>query len=108
MYSLICQYANVSLIPKHQPEYTELLNYRLDTPSKLLQRGHSIKQKLEKSKTAKVWLFLCLILGTSMVISDGVLTPCISVLSAVGGIGHLHGGKVIKLSKFLFYFFVII
>ncbi|KAK1561126.1 hypothetical protein Q3G72_034771 [Acer saccharum] len=25
-------------------------------------------------------------LGTSMVIGDGVLTPCISVLSAVGGI----------------------
>ena len=28
-----------------------------------------------------------------MVIGDGVLTPCISVLSAVGGIGDLHGGK---------------
>ncbi|XP_077226973.1 potassium transporter 5-like [Tasmannia lanceolata] len=31
-------------------------------------------------------LLLITILGTSMVIGDGVLTPCISVLSAVGGI----------------------
>ncbi|XP_075478372.1 potassium transporter 5-like [Primulina tabacum] len=86
LYSLICRYANVSLIPKNQPEDAQLSNYRLETPSTHLQRAQKIKEKLEKSKTAKVVLFLCTILGTSMVIGDGVLTPCISVLSAVNGI----------------------
>ncbi|KAJ6723460.1 POTASSIUM TRANSPORTER [Salix koriyanagi] len=41
---------------------------------------------LESSKFAKFFLLFATMLGTSMVIGDGVLTPCISVLSAVGGI----------------------
>ncbi|KAL0357669.1 UNVERIFIED_CONTAM: Potassium transporter 5 [Sesamum calycinum] len=89
LYSLICRYANVSLIPNDQPEDRELSNYRLDTPSDQLRRAQKIKEKLEKSITAKTVLFLATILGTSMVIGDGVLTPCISVLSAVGGINSL-------------------
>ncbi|KAI3467836.1 hypothetical protein Pfo_024499 [Paulownia fortunei] len=85
--------ANVSLIPYDQPEDRELSNYRLDTPSNQLRWAQKIKEKLEKSKTAKIVLFLATILGTSMVIGDGVLTPCISVLSAVGGIKPLNQGK---------------
>uniref|UniRef100_A0A7N2LQM2 K+ potassium transporter integral membrane domain-containing protein n=1 Tax=Quercus lobata TaxID=97700 RepID=A0A7N2LQM2_QUELO len=42
--------------------------------------------KLEKSNFAKSLLLFATMLGTSMVIGDGVLTPCISVLSAVGGL----------------------
>ncbi|KAL5060523.1 hypothetical protein RYX36_032127 [Vicia faba] len=34
----------------------------------------------------KIFLLFITLLGTSMVIGDGVLTPCISVLSAVGGL----------------------
>ncbi|CAK9133291.1 unnamed protein product [Ilex paraguariensis] len=78
LYSLICRYAKVSLIPNQQPEDRELSNYRLDTPSNQLKRAQKIKQKLESSKIAKIVLFLVTILGTSMVIGDGVLTPCIS------------------------------
>ncbi|KAK3015218.1 hypothetical protein RJ639_006856 [Escallonia herrerae] len=78
LYSLICRYAKVSLVPNQQPEDRELSNYRLDTPSIQLRRAQKIKEKLENSVTAKVVLFLVTILGTSMVIGDGVLTPCIS------------------------------
>ncbi|KAI3467831.1 hypothetical protein Pfo_024494 [Paulownia fortunei] len=98
LYSLICRYANVSLIPNDQPEDRELSNYRLDTPSNQLRRAQKIKEKLEKSKTAKIVLFLATILGTSMVIGDGVLTPCISVLSAVGGIKPLNQDAVVFIS----------
>ncbi|KAG0525583.1 hypothetical protein BDA96_06G068900 [Sorghum bicolor] len=45
-----------------------------------------LKQKLESSKAAKIGLFTITILGTSMVMGDGTLTPAISVLSAVSGI----------------------
>ncbi|KAJ0038592.1 hypothetical protein Pint_23879 [Pistacia integerrima] len=33
-----------------------------------------------------MFLLLITLLGTSMVIGDGILAPCISVLSVVGGI----------------------
>ncbi|PIN01828.1 hypothetical protein CDL12_25661 [Handroanthus impetiginosus] len=98
LYSLICRYAKVGLIPKDQPEDRELSNYRLDTASNQLRRAQKIKEKLEKSKAAKIVLFLSTIMGTSMVIGDGVLTPCISVLSAVGGIKPLHQDAVVFIS----------
>ncbi|KAL5762605.1 hypothetical protein ACOSP7_018869 [Xanthoceras sorbifolium] len=51
-----------------------------------LRRASALKSKLENSQFAKLFLFFATLLGTSMVIGDGILTPCISVLSAVGGI----------------------
>lgn len=78
LYSLICRYAKVSLVPNQQPEDRELSNYRLETPSSQLKRAYKIREKLENSKTAQALLFLVTIMGTSMVIGDGVLTPSIS------------------------------
>ncbi|KZV55806.1 Potassium transporter 5 family protein [Dorcoceras hygrometricum] len=98
LYSLICRYANVSLIPNNQPEDAQLSNYRLQTPSAHLRRAQKIKEKLEKSRSAKVVLFLATILGTSMVIGDGVLTPCISVLSAVSGIKGVNQDTSVYIS----------
>ncbi|XP_010274396.1 PREDICTED: potassium transporter 5-like [Nelumbo nucifera] len=102
LYSLICRYAKVSLIPNDQPEDRELSNYRLDTPSRQLKRAQKIKEKLETSKVAQIALFLITILATSMVIGDGVLTPCISVLSAVSGIKQsaksLHQDTIVGIS----------
>ncbi|OAY49551.1 hypothetical protein MANES_05G065200v8 [Manihot esculenta] len=51
-----------------------------------MRRATKLKSKLENSQFAKFFLLFATMLGTSMVIGDGVLTPCISVLSAVGGI----------------------
>ncbi|KAE8693747.1 putative Potassium transporter [Hibiscus syriacus] len=48
--------------------------------------GEVLKSSLEKSQFAKVFLSLITMLGTSMVIGDSILTPSISVLSAVGGV----------------------
>lgn len=78
MYSLICRHAKVSLIPNNQPEDRELSNYKLDRPSSELKRAQAIKKKLENNKLVQYILFVVTITGTSMVIGDGVLTPCIS------------------------------
>lgn len=78
LYSLLCRYAKVSLIPNQQPEDRELSHYSLDLPSNHIKRAQRIRQGLEKSKFAKIFLVFLAILGTSMVIGDGVLTPCIS------------------------------
>ncbi|KAK2634735.1 hypothetical protein Ddye_029527 [Dipteronia dyeriana] len=78
IYSLICRYTKVGLIPNSQPEDRELSNYNLDISSSETKRAINIRQRMEKSNAAKITLFLVTILGTSMVIGDGVLTPCIS------------------------------
>ncbi|XP_061362598.1 potassium transporter 5-like [Gastrolobium bilobum] len=102
LYSLICRYAKVSLIPNQQPEDNQLSNYKLDTPSKQFKRAQKIKHKLENSKFAQVMLFLVTIMATSMIIGDGILTPSISVLSAVSGIkfkiSSLGQGAVVGIS----------
>ncbi|KAE9460570.1 hypothetical protein C3L33_07586, partial [Rhododendron williamsianum] len=87
LYSLICRYAKVGLIPSQEAEDGEVSNYHLESPNNnRLRRASWVKSKLEKSLFAKYFLLFATMLGTSMVIGDGILTPCISVLSAVGGI----------------------
>lgn len=98
LYALICRYAKIGQIPNQEPEDRELSNYTLELPTKQLQRANMIKEKLENSKIAKMVLFLVTIMGTSMVIGDGILTPSISVLSAVSGIKSLGQDTVVGVS----------
>ncbi|KAF8762467.1 hypothetical protein HU200_009433 [Digitaria exilis] len=86
LYSLISRYARISLIPNQQAEDAMVSRYKLESPTNRIKRAQWIKNKMENSPKFKVMLFLVTVLATSMVIGDGVLTPCISVLSAVGGI----------------------
>ncbi|XP_023904259.1 potassium transporter 5-like isoform X1 [Quercus suber] len=86
LYSLICRYAKVSLTPNQQAEDKEVSNYRLDVPNRRLKRASFIKSMLESNQILKYFILFMTMLGTSMVIGDGILTPCISVLSAVGGV----------------------
>ncbi|RLN08046.1 potassium transporter 19-like [Panicum miliaceum] len=83
LYSLISRYAKIRMIPDQQTEDATLSNYSVDTR---LRRAQWLKEKLESSDAAKIGLFTITILGTSMVMGDGTLTPAISVLSAVSGI----------------------
>ncbi|PKI68693.1 hypothetical protein CRG98_010973 [Punica granatum] len=86
LYSLICRHSKSSLIPNQQAEDQEISNYHLQLPSRRLKMASMLKSWLESSINAKYFLLLTTMLGTSMVLGDGILTPCISVLSAVGGI----------------------
>ncbi|KAL9249117.1 Potassium transporter 5-like protein [Drosera capensis] len=99
LYSKICKYVpKVSQIPNQQPEDMELSNYRIEPSSMELKRAAKIKEFIENSGISKQILFLLTILGTSMVMGDGVLTPSISVLSAIGGIPHLHTDAIVWIS----------
>ncbi|GJN03071.1 hypothetical protein PR202_ga20475 [Eleusine coracana subsp. coracana] len=86
LYSLISRYAKIRMIPNQQAEDAMVSNYSIEAPTSQMRRAQWVKQKLESSKTAKIVLFTLTILGTSMVMGDGTLTPSISVLSAVSGI----------------------
>ncbi|KAL3727649.1 hypothetical protein ACJRO7_032395 [Eucalyptus globulus] len=86
LYSLICRYAKVNLTPNQQADDKEVSKYRLEVPSRRLHWASAMKSILENRKAAKYLLLFVTMLGTSMVIGDGILTPCISVLSAIGGV----------------------
>ncbi|KDP27348.1 hypothetical protein JCGZ_20172 [Jatropha curcas] len=86
LYSLICRHAKVSLLPNQLPSDARISSFRLKVPSPELERSLKIKERLENSQTLKKMLLILVLAGTSMVIADGVITPAMSVLSAVGGL----------------------
>ncbi|KAL0365143.1 UNVERIFIED_CONTAM: Potassium transporter 7 [Sesamum angustifolium] len=86
LYSLICRHAKVSLLPNQLPSDARISSFRLKVPSAELERSLKIKERLEASLTLKRLLLMLVLAGTSMVIADGVVTPAMSVISAVGGL----------------------
>ncbi|XP_020979075.1 putative potassium transporter 12 isoform X2 [Arachis ipaensis] len=92
LYSLICRYANVNMLPNRQPADEHISSFRLKLPTPEMKRALNIKETLEKSSSLKTFLLLLVLLGTSMIIGDGILTPAISVMSAISGLqGEIHG-----------------
>ncbi|OAY38311.1 potassium transporter 2 [Manihot esculenta] len=85
LYSLICRHAKVSLLPNRQAADEALSTYKTEhLPEKNNKSG--VKIYLEKHKALHTALLILVLLGTCMVIGDGVLTPAISVFSAVSGL----------------------
>ncbi|VAH90759.1 unnamed protein product [Triticum turgidum subsp. durum] len=85
LYSLICRHANVSLLPNRQIADEELSTYKLERNAETVDKT-SVKVWLEKHKNLHTALLIMVLIGTCMVIGDGVLTPAISVFSAVSGL----------------------
>lgn len=77
LYSLICRHANVSLLPNRQTSDEDLSTYILESPPEAKNKS-GIKSWLEKYKNLRIALLVVVMLGTCMVIGDGVLTPAIS------------------------------
>lgn len=78
MYSLICRYANVNLLPNRQPADEQISSFKLKLPTPELERALNIKEALEHNAYLKKILLLLVLMGTSMIIGDGILTPAIS------------------------------
>ncbi|KAF0921609.1 hypothetical protein E2562_009798 [Oryza meyeriana var. granulata] len=86
LYSLISRYAKVCLIPNQQAEDELVTRYNdHGKPSATLRRAQWMKNHLEK-KAVKITIFFLTIFATALAISDCVLNPSISVLSAVNGL----------------------
>ncbi|XP_042489116.1 potassium transporter 2-like [Macadamia integrifolia] len=85
LYSLICRHAKVSLLPNRQVADEALSTYKLESPPETKNYSR-VKHLLEKHKSLQTALLVLVLLGTCMVIGDGVLTPVISVFSAVSGL----------------------
>ncbi|KAA0067509.1 potassium transporter 2 [Cucumis melo var. makuwa] len=77
LYSLICRHAKVSLLPNRQVADEALSTYLLEHPPE--KKKHSkVKLLLEKHRALHTALLILVLLGTCMVIGDGLLTPAIS------------------------------
>ncbi|XP_071686268.1 potassium transporter 2-like [Rutidosis leptorrhynchoides] len=85
LYSSICRHAKVSLLPNRQIADESLSTYKLKQPPES-ENSSKVKMLLEKHKTLHTALLILVLLGTCMVIGDGLLTPAISVFSAVSGL----------------------
>lgn len=104
LYSSICRHAKVSLLPNRQAADEALSTYKLEQPPE--KNSSRVKMYLEKHKFLHTALLILVLLGTCMVIGDGLLTPAISVFSAVSGLeffmskGH-HQYAVIPITCFI-------
>ncbi|KAG0622849.1 hypothetical protein M758_3G128600 [Ceratodon purpureus] len=101
LYSLLCRHAKLSLILNQQTADREVSTYKLvELPDTI--RGEKVRKLLEKHRCLRTGLLIIVLLGTSMVIGDGILTPSISVMSAISGISvaapHLHQNIVVIVS----------
>eukprot|EP00250_Pteridium_aquilinum_P019192 c24339_g7_i1 orf=217-2478(+) len=85
LYSLLCRHAKVSLLPAQQSIDEDLSTYTLQGQDQC-QRTSCLRAFFERHKQARIRLLVLVLLGTCMVIGDGVLTPAISVLSSVQGL----------------------
>ncbi|KAM0044159.1 putative potassium transporter [Helianthus debilis subsp. tardiflorus] len=86
LYSLLCRHAKFSLLPNQQAADEELLSYKYGPSQPTSQSPSPLKRFLEKHKKLRTALLIVVLLGASMVIGDGVVTPAISVMSAVSGL----------------------
>ncbi|KAE8721005.1 potassium transporter 7-like isoform X2 [Hibiscus syriacus] len=92
----------VSLLPNQVPSDTRISGFMLKVPSPELERSLKIKDRLETSLTLKKLLLMLVLVGTSMVIADGVVTPAMSVMSSIGGlkvgVGAIEQSEVVMIS----------
>lgn len=77
LYSLLCRHAKVKTIPNQHRTDEELTTYSRST---FHEQSYAAKTKkwLEGHASRKNALLLLVLVGTCMVIGDGILTPAIS------------------------------
>ncbi|KAI3452758.1 hypothetical protein Pfo_009421 [Paulownia fortunei] len=87
LYSLLCRHAKVNSLPSCQLADEDLSTYKKDITSPAPSTfGARLKSTLERYRVLQRFLLVLALLGACMVIGDGILTPAISVFSAVSGV----------------------
>ncbi|KAI9879718.1 MAG: hypothetical protein M1830_007503 [Pleopsidium flavum] len=83
LYSLLSRYAN---IVKRDPREESMVKMERYLSSDLKRPGRSFRSFMEHSGVVQALLKIVGVLGVSLVMSDGVLTPAQSVLGAIQGL----------------------
>ncbi|OAY56424.1 hypothetical protein MANES_02G015200v8 [Manihot esculenta] len=102
LYSLLCRHAKFSLLPNQQAADEELSTYHGEGRSNRNVLSSAFKKLVERRKKVKTALLLVVLFCASMVITMGVLTPAISILSSIEGLQvqakNLHHGMVVLIA----------
>lgn len=77
---MICRHAKVGLLPNRQASDEDVSTYKLERPPEAKSTS-KVKKVLEKHKGLHTALLILVLLGTCMVVGDGLLTPAISGIS---------------------------
>uniref|UniRef100_A0A2P2JHU7 Potassium transporter n=1 Tax=Rhizophora mucronata TaxID=61149 RepID=A0A2P2JHU7_RHIMU len=105
LYALLCRNAKISLLPNQQAADEELSTYHSLGHSNRNTLSSPLKRFLERHKKTRTVILLLVLLGACMVVTIGVLTPAISILSSVEGLQvqdkNLHHGMVIVITCIL-------
>lgn len=83
LYSLLTRYTNIA---KPDPRFSSTVAMKRHLTNDLKAGGKGLRGFLEQSRVSQFVLQFIGVLGVSMVMADGVLTPAQSVLGAVQGI----------------------
>ena len=83
LYSLLSRFANIT---KREPKEAAMIQMQRYPTTDLKPSTHTFRTAVEKSKAMKVILKIAGVMGVSLVMSDGVLTPAQSVLGAIQGL----------------------
>ncbi|CAK7335851.1 unnamed protein product [Dovyalis caffra] len=86
LYSLLCRRVKLGLLHASHAADEDISSQDSCLLNKETRASSLLREFFDKHHNSRVVLLLVVILGTSMVISDGILTPSMSVLSAVYGI----------------------
>ncbi|XP_062234004.1 probable potassium transporter 13 [Phragmites australis] len=86
LYSLMCRRSRMGLLNNIHADHGSLPAYNQEELREEPKSSLAIKGYFEKHYSLRVVLLLFVLMGTSMVIGDGVFTPTMSVLSAVSGL----------------------
>ncbi|KAL5125140.1 Potassium transporter 1 [Glycine soja] len=101
LYSLLCRHARLSILPNQQATDEKLSAYTTQDSADTWLSAN-LKLFFEKHPRFQKGLLIFVLLGTCMTIGDGVITPAISVFSAVSGvqvkIKGLHENYVVIIS----------
>ncbi|CAN6556424.1 unnamed protein product [Malus baccata var. baccata] len=101
LYSLLCRHARLSILPNQEITDEKLSEYVTEGTTETWQSS-ALKSFFDKHPRFRKGLLVFVLFGTCMAIGDGVLTPAISVLSAVSGIKlkitGLHDNYVVIIS----------
>ncbi|XP_072977227.1 probable potassium transporter 17 isoform X2 [Typha angustifolia] len=84
LYSLLCRHTNIGILPAKGVNFEE--DRSPSNHSLITEKSSTLGKMLEQSMTVRRLLLFIAMLGMCMLIGDGILTPAISVLSAVDGL----------------------
>ncbi|XP_020593899.1 probable potassium transporter 17 isoform X2 [Phalaenopsis equestris] len=83
LYSLLCRHINFGTQPSRTASSSTYMSYSNNSSS---SKSSKLGMFIQKSMTAQRILLFIAMLGMCMLIADGILTPAISVLSAIDGV----------------------